>query len=220
MYKGDNGSLLTHPLYDSRNRYYQLIDTVVSQIVLDRKGVPNDFTDMYGISIGHLLSKFSDEDELDQALKDMYEERERADQAIKREAELKLLVDRKADGLVGELRMDNHSLERSVHIANQTNAVLQQRLEDLEVEHQHTLESMDAQIKRLYETVRLLTDKKPSSSSPPQQNQRQLSLNRRGQKGDKSIKMWNVLDSDTNVRCQNTKQRDWNRVTNDHSDLI
>lgn len=179
---------------------------------------------MYGISIGHLLSKFSDEDELDQALKDMYEERERADEAIKREAELKLLVDRKADGLVGELRMDNQSLERSVYIANQTNAVLQQRLEDLEIEHQHTLESMDAQIKRLYETVRLLTDKKPSSpSSPLQQNQRQHSLNRRGQKGDKSIKMWNVLESDNSVRRQTKKKKDeggLEQVTNHRSDLI
>ncbi|KAI8336356.1 hypothetical protein BC941DRAFT_428994 [Chlamydoabsidia padenii] len=187
---------------ETRNRYYQLIDTVVSQIVMDRKGLPNDFTDVYGISIGHLLSKFSDEDELDQALKDMYEERERADQAIKREAELKLLVDRKADGLVGELRVENQSLERSVHIANQTNAVLQQRLEDLEVEHQHTLESMDAQIKRLYETVRLLTDKKSSSPPTHQQNQKQHSINRR----DKGIKMWNVIDGDNNPNVTELKQ--------------
>ncbi|CAO3596021.1 unnamed protein product [Absidia cylindrospora] len=197
-------SILQHLLliqYDpeTRNRYYQLIDTVVAQIVLDRKGLPNDFTDTYGISIGHLLAKFSDEDELDQALKDMYEERERADQATKREAELKLLVNRKADGLVGELRAANQSLGDSVHIANQTNTVLQQRLEDLEVEHQHTLEAMDAQIKRLYETVQLLTDKRPSSPTDQQRTkQRQHSLNRRGTKSDKSIKMWNVLDSDSN----------------------
>ncbi|ORZ09817.1 formin homology 2 domain-domain-containing protein [Absidia repens] len=195
-------SILQHLLliqYDpeTRNRYYQLIDTVVAQIVLDRKGLPNDFTDTYGFSIGHLLAKFSDEDELDQALKDMYEERERADQATKREAELKLLVNRKADGLVGELRAANQSLGESVHIANQTNTVLQQRLEDLEVEHQHTLEAMDAQIKRLYETVQLLTDKRPSSPTDQQHTKkRQHSINRRGTKSDKSIKMWNVLDSD------------------------
>jgi hypothetical protein len=60
------------------------------------------------------------------------------------------------DGLVGKYRIKNEALERSLRIANQTNSVLQQRLNDIELDHRKTLEMMDGQIKKLYETVCIL----------------------------------------------------------------
>jgi hypothetical protein len=48
-------------------------------------------------------------------------------------------------------------MEKSLRIANETNSVLQQRLDDVEIEHRNTLLAMDGQMKRLYETVRTLT---------------------------------------------------------------
>jgi acetolactate synthase regulatory subunit len=57
------------------------------------------------------------------------------------------------------LRLKNEALERSLRIANQTNAVLQQRLDDIELDHKRTLESMDSQIQRLYETVNILVQR-------------------------------------------------------------
>lgn len=57
---------------------------------------------------------------------------------------------------MGQYRIKNESLERSLRVANQTNTVLQQRLDDIELDHKRTLESMDSQIKRLFETVRIL----------------------------------------------------------------
>lgn len=89
------------------------------------------------------------------------------------------------DGLVGQLKVKNEALERMLRVANQTNSVLQQRLGDLEVEHQHTLEAMDAQIKRLYETIKKLTDHNRSSPD---------SKNKAKKAGD--IKMWNVPNAE------------------------
>jgi acetolactate synthase regulatory subunit len=71
-----------------------------------------------------------------------------------------------ADGLVGQYRIKNEALERSLKIANQTNAVLQQRLNDIELDHKRTLEAMDSQIKRLYETVRVLVVKSNNMNEP------------------------------------------------------
>jgi hypothetical protein len=48
-------------------------------------------------------------------------------------------------------------MEKSLRIANETNSVLQQRLDDVEIENRNTLLAMDGQMKRLYETVRTLT---------------------------------------------------------------
>lgn len=70
------------------------------------------------------------------------------------------------DGLVGQYRIKNEALEKSLRVANQTNAVLQQRLDDIERDHKRTLETMDSQIKRLYETVRVLVAKTSNLNEP------------------------------------------------------
>lgn len=144
---------------ETKNRYYQIVEHFVSQISLDRKGSSDNFTSTYGLSVKNLISKFADEDELESALQEADEAREMAQKALEREAALRLQVDLKADGLVGQYRIKNEALERSLKIANQTNSVLQQRLADIEVDHRKTLESMDSQIKRLYATVKVLVEK-------------------------------------------------------------
>lgn len=83
-----------------------------------------------------------------------------------------------ADGLVGQLKSRNEALERGLEIANRTNGILQQRLSDLEVEHQQTLESMSTQLNRLHETVRKLTSHKAKGHN---------------------IKLWNVSDTDFHI---------------------
>ena len=90
------------------------------------------------------------------------------------------------DGLVGQLKLKNESLERMLKVANQTNNVLQQRLGDLEMEHQHSLEAMDSQIRRLYDTIKRLTEQQGSSPT----NERV----RARKPGD--IKMWNVQNAE------------------------
>jgi hypothetical protein len=63
------------------------------------------------------------------------------------------------DGLVGKYRLKNENLERSLRVANQTIYVIQQRLTDLESEHKRTLQTMDVQLKKLFETVNVLASK-------------------------------------------------------------
>lgn len=44
----------------ARTRYHQMISTLVNQIVMDRRGVGDDFSSVYGVSVGNLIQKFSD----------------------------------------------------------------------------------------------------------------------------------------------------------------
>ncbi|RCI04280.1 hypothetical protein CU098_004364, partial [Rhizopus stolonifer] len=142
---------------ETRNRYYQLIEHFVSQVTLDRKGT--NFSATYGVTVKDLIDKFAEEDELEAALQEADEAKEIAIKALEREAALKIQIDLKADGLVGQLRLKNEALNQSLKIANQTNSVLQQRLNDIESDHKRTLESMDSQIQRLYETVNILVQR-------------------------------------------------------------
>ena len=81
---------------ETRNRYYQLVEHFVSQITLDKKGAPNNFTSTYGLTVKDLISKFVDEDELESALQEVDEAREMAEKALQREAALRLQVDLKS----------------------------------------------------------------------------------------------------------------------------
>ncbi|CAO3610251.1 unnamed protein product [Mucor fragilis] len=151
---------------ETRNRYYQLVEHFVSQITLDRKGMSNNFSATYGMTVKNLISKFAEEDELEAALQEVDEARAMASRALEREAALRLQIDLKADGLVGKYRIKNEALERSLRVANQTNSVLQQRLNGIEMEHKRTLETMDNQIKRLYQTVCILVAKSSGRNDP------------------------------------------------------
>lgn len=91
-------NLLQHLLWidcdsETRNRYYQLIDQFVSQISLDpKKESLNNFTH----TVQNLISKFADEDELELALQEADEAREMMEEALQREAALRIQVDLKA----------------------------------------------------------------------------------------------------------------------------
>ncbi|OBZ82693.1 Delphilin, partial [Choanephora cucurbitarum] len=122
-------------------------------------GVTGSFSNTYGLTVKDLIAKFAEEDELEATLQELDEARAIATNALEREAALRIQIDLKADGLVGKYRIKAETLERSLHVANQTNAVLQQKLRDIESDHKQTLELMEAQIKRLYNTVCYLVSK-------------------------------------------------------------
>ena len=73
-----------------------MVESIVTQIASDRKTVPSDFGNTYGLNVGNLISKFVQEDELTRALQEAEEAKAMASQAMEREAELKIQVDLKS----------------------------------------------------------------------------------------------------------------------------
>lgn len=88
---------------------------MVNQIVLDRKGAPNDFSTTYGITVDMLMAKFAENDKLDQALKEAQDAKDRAAQAAAREQELREQVDLKA-GNNGPKIQETGSFDRLIII--------------------------------------------------------------------------------------------------------
>jgi hypothetical protein len=54
-------------------RYFQIIDNLVSQVVLDHKGLASDFSADYNTTVQHLFDKFADQDQLKTTLEDIKE---------------------------------------------------------------------------------------------------------------------------------------------------
>lgn len=79
--------LLIQEEHGLKSRYFQIIDNLITQVVLDHKGLVEDFSDSYGTSVRHLVDKFADQDQLQatleeiKSLQDMYDDvvRERDD---------------------------------------------------------------------------------------------------------------------------------------------
>lgn len=56
-----------------KSRYFQIIDNLVAQVVLDHKGLAGDFTADYNTTVQHLLDRFADQDQLKTTLEDLKE---------------------------------------------------------------------------------------------------------------------------------------------------
>ncbi|KAL1923354.1 uncharacterized protein VTP21DRAFT_8334 [Calcarisporiella thermophila] len=138
---------------DLKTRYFQLIDTIVSQIVLDRR-IDNDFTNSYGISVVQLINKFTDNEALEAAREDLREAREMAEKAIYQKNQLEAELNRKDGGLVSQLKAKTNSLEDLLRMSRHTISTLQQQISDLQEQYNRSLQSMDAQLKQFYDAFR------------------------------------------------------------------
>ncbi|KAK9688408.1 hypothetical protein K7432_014412, partial [Basidiobolus ranarum] len=122
---------------DTRNKCFQLIDTLVTQIVLDRRGIDHDFSSSYGVSVGSLVSKLADGDQLQEALEAAKEAKEIAGAATRRQAELEGEIAMRADGLIGKLKAKISSLEDLLRMSRHTIEALQTQVQNLR-EQYHT----------------------------------------------------------------------------------
>lgn len=74
-------------------RYYQLLDNLVTQIVLDRKGLSSDdFSGNVGWSVASLVEKFAEQDQLQSAIAEAKDAKKMYEKAIKEKQELEMEI--------------------------------------------------------------------------------------------------------------------------------
>lgn len=69
-------------------RYFQIIDNLITQVVLDHKGLVEDFSSTYGTSVQHLIEKFADQDQLQATLEEIRNLQEMYDDVVQERDEL------------------------------------------------------------------------------------------------------------------------------------
>ncbi|KAF9363124.1 hypothetical protein BGX34_004815 [Mortierella sp. NVP85] len=151
-------SLLQHMLLireegDLRIRYFQLMDSIVTQIVLDRRGVTDNFDQKLGISVNQLISKLVDQDRLTLALEDAKQARQELEVVSRQKNELELEVGQKDNGMVSQLKANIYSLEDLLRLSRHTIQTLQAKLNDVEIQTQKKLATQDAQLKHLLKSL-------------------------------------------------------------------
>ncbi|KAI9259027.1 hypothetical protein BDA99DRAFT_484089 [Phascolomyces articulosus] len=146
--------LLINDQSDIQVRYYQLLDNLITQIVLDRKGLTaDDFSGGFGWSVASLIDKFAEQDQLAVAIAEAQEAKEKYEKAIKEKQELELEINLQGDGLVGQLREKTNSLEDLLRMSRKTISTLQSKLKTLQQEYDKNLVIMDKQLRNMYQTA-------------------------------------------------------------------
>jgi len=68
------------------------MDAIVTQVVLDRRGITDDFDQKIGISVNQLVSKLVDQDRLNVALEDAKQARHDLERVTREKHEMELQV--------------------------------------------------------------------------------------------------------------------------------
>lgn len=133
---------------DTQVRYFQILDKLITQVVMDRKGIKNDDMSI-GWSVGMLIDKFAEQDELDKSAQEAKEAKQMLEKVIKEKQELETEINLKGDGVVGVLRDKTNSLEDLLRMSRHTIATLQRKLKDTQQEYEMNVTALDQQLREI-----------------------------------------------------------------------
>ncbi|KAJ1922239.1 hypothetical protein H4219_000101 [Mycoemilia scoparia] len=141
-----------------RARYFQVLDNLTSKVVMDSKigeGDDNeDYEAKYSVNVGNLVDRFSNDEELEEAIRENKELRDKLDKLTKQRNELEMENSLKADGLVGTLKGKIFALEDLLRMSRHTIEALQTQIKELRDQFTTKLLKQDEQLKQLYSALR------------------------------------------------------------------
>ncbi|KAI9500029.1 armadillo-type protein, partial [Coemansia spiralis] len=157
----------------SKARYYQLLDEITTQVVMDirngdalgsdydsefensnearpRTRPGESFTSQYGVSVAGIIDKFSNEEQLEEAVREAKDLRDQLEKVTRQKNELELEVSLKSEGLVGTLKTKIFALEDLLRMSRHTIEALQTQIKELRDQFTQKLAKQDSQLKQLY----------------------------------------------------------------------
>ncbi|CAG8616739.1 494_t:CDS:10 [Acaulospora morrowiae] len=147
-----------------RTRYFQLIDSLITQVVMDKHGIDQEWNNSVGLTVSQVLSKMADQDKIQAALEEAKEAKALAEKALHEKHELQKELASRSDETVGELRNKIDSLEELLRISRHTIQTLQQKLIDLEASYYEKLTEHNVEL-RDFERILKEQQNAPDSGS-------------------------------------------------------
>jgi cytokinesis protein len=120
---------------DTRIRYFQLIDQLISAVVLDQKGangLDQDFSSLMGVSVNKVVNRFADQDRLDKALANAAEMKATAQQ----------------------LALEKAAVEEVLKGSRAATKKLELELEEMKKMYEERIASLELRIQELFNMLR------------------------------------------------------------------
>jgi cytokinesis protein len=144
--------LLIHEEGPAMAHYYQLIDSIVTDVVLDKKLAGAEHR--LGLSVERIIAQFNEADRLQIAEDEAAEVRA---QALKLKLEKEMLEEEMAqgqDGLVGRLKERVAQLEQKLNVSRDTTSRLQGQLETQRAGYEERISQLEKQIMELFRMLK------------------------------------------------------------------
>ncbi|KDN36098.1 hypothetical protein K437DRAFT_229937, partial [Tilletiaria anomala UBC 951] len=132
--------------------YYQLIDSLVTAVVMDRKGAVegSDLTSLLGVSVNQVLSRFADQDKIDATDAEMQRLRAKLQDSEQERSKLEAQLNQGTAGLMENLEGQIKALEDDLKIARENKDATEQEMEDTEKAYIDRIVQLEIQIRELY----------------------------------------------------------------------
>ncbi|CAO3587923.1 unnamed protein product [Absidia cylindrospora] len=149
--------LLIQEEHGLKSRYFQIIDNLITQVVLDHKGLVDDFSVSYGTSVRHLVDKFADQDQLQATLDEILVLQAMYDGVVKERDDIKTQLSENGGSAdvaqVHQLKEKTASLEDLLRMSRHTISTLQGKLRTLQEDYDQDLKKAQSQLEVFYKAV-------------------------------------------------------------------
>lgn len=139
---------------EDRLRMFQLVDAMLSYVVMDRRLLDMDLKQSLNFSVQNLLDKLHTDSEARQAVDEATEYRQIADAAIAERDEVRAQVELGADGLVSKLQKQIQEQAGIIHLQTRQNENLKAEVADLQRMRAQELQRNELETRELYLMLR------------------------------------------------------------------
>lgn len=140
---------------EMRVRYYQLIDSLITQVVMDKKQSFSDgLSQTIGVSVARLVAQFGEHDRAQKAEQEATDARVQLGRVKLEKEALEEELSQAEQGLVGKLKERVAALEEKLRVSRQTTDALQGRLNDQKREYDDQIDQLEVQIMELFKMLR------------------------------------------------------------------
>jgi cytokinesis protein len=140
---------------DEQSRYYQLVDSLVSSIVLDRN--PNfagGLSSITGVSVARLVAQMGDQDHARKIEDEAKALRARVVELELDREDMRQRLAQSADGLVGDLQARVRALEEKLRVSRHNTESLKGQIDEQRRGFNEQIEQLEVQITELFKMLR------------------------------------------------------------------
>ena len=138
---------------EQRTRYFQLIDRLITSIVLnDTPDLGQDFSRAFGISVSHLVGKFVEQERMESAVLEVKELRAVLAQVNREKAELSEEINR--NDLVASLKSQVTDLEERLRKSRAATEALTDQMEGMKRDYEARISDLELIIQELFNMLR------------------------------------------------------------------
>ncbi|KAA8915834.1 hypothetical protein TRICI_002007, partial [Trichomonascus ciferrii] len=155
---------------DEGARMFQLVDALLSHVVMDRISPDMDLANIMNFSVQTLLDRLQTDDQARRALIESKEAYKAVQEANAEREHMRQMVNLGADGMVGRLQKQLDEANEMLNLQRRINENLQGELDDLKQSHVTELQNRELEIRELYLMLKESKERAAQGGEPESQN--------------------------------------------------